>query len=57
MKIKAAPGLLCPMEDKPREYISDDAKGVEVPNTAYYQRLINDGSLVEVPAKTKGGTD
>ena len=55
MKVKAVPGLKCPMEGKPREYITDDPKGVIVPDTSYYQRLIDDGSLVLVPAKTKGG--
>lgn len=55
MKVKAAPSLQCPMEGKPREYINDDPKGVVVPDTSYYQRLLDDGSLVLVPAKTKGG--
>jgi len=55
MKLKAAPGLQCPMEGKPREYINDDPKGVVVPDTSYYQRLVDDGSLVLVQAKNKGG--
>jgi hypothetical protein len=57
MKVKAAPGLLCPMENKPREYITDTGKGMDVPDTAYYRRLVTDGSLVEIVAtpKTKGG--
>ena len=55
MKVKAAPGLKCPMEDRPKEYINDDPKGVAVPDTSYYQRLLDDGSLVLVPTKTKGG--
>ncbi|MBU4274016.1 MAG: DUF2635 domain-containing protein [Planctomycetes bacterium] len=55
MKLKAATGLQCPMEGKPREYINDDPKGVVVPDTSYYQRLVDDGSLVLVQAKTKGG--
>lgn len=55
MKVTAAPGLMCPMEGKPREYINDDPKGVVVPDTSYYQRLLDDGSLVLVPVKTKGG--
>lgn len=57
MKLKAAPGLKCPMEGKPREYITD-SKAVEVPDSPYYRRLINDGSLIEVvvsPQKVKGG--
>jgi hypothetical protein len=56
MKVKAAAGQQCPMEGNPREYITDDAKGVDVPDTAYYRRLVDDGSLVEIPAKTKGVT-
>jgi hypothetical protein len=55
MKVKAAPGLQCPKEDNPREYIGDDDKGQDVPDTTYYRRLLDDGSLVLVPAKTKGG--
>lgn len=47
--VKAAPGRQCPMEEKPRSYITD-TEAVEVPETAYYVRLIGDGSLV--PAET-----
>jgi len=47
MKVKAAPGLTCPMEKRPRKYITD-AQVVEVPNTAYYARLVSDGSLVRI---------
>jgi len=56
MKLKAAPGLQCPMEGKPREYITD-SKTVEVPESPYYRRLVSDGSLIEVVAtpKAKGG--
>jgi len=50
MLVKAAPGLQCPKETAPREYITDDPKGVEVPATVYYRRLVDDGSLLEVPA-------
>jgi hypothetical protein len=57
MKVKAALGLKCPMEGNPREYITDDPKGVAVPDTSYYQRLLDDGSLVLVPAKTTKGGD
>lgn len=45
----ASKGLKCPKEGKPREYITDSVP-VDVPNTAYYQRLLSDGSLV--PATT-----
>lgn len=55
MKVKAASGLKCPMEDNPRKYITDDPKGIVVPDTSYYQRLVDDGSLELVPVKTKGG--
>ncbi len=55
MKVRAAKGLQCPMEDNPRAFITDDAKGVEVADTSYYRRLIADGSLEEVPQKAKGG--
>jgi hypothetical protein len=49
MKVKAAPGSKCPMEGKPRAYITD-AEACEVPETSYYKRLIVDGSLVLAPA-------
>ena len=45
MQVKAAPGLQCPMENKRDQYITD-AKSVTVPDTAYYRRLVDDGSLV-----------
>lgn len=58
MQVQAAPGLQVPMEDKPREYITD-AVAVEVPDTAYYQRRISDGDLVAVapgaPSKSSKG--
>ena len=57
MRIKAAPGLKCPMEGKPRDYITD-SKAVEVSESPYYRRLVSDGSLIEVvaaPQKVKGG--
>lgn len=47
MKVQAAPGLKVPMEEKPRDYIVDDTP-VEVPDTAYYQRRITDGDLLDV---------
>jgi hypothetical protein len=59
MLVKSSPGLKTPMEGKPREYIND-TDPVEVAS-AYYTRLVDDGSLVVVnetrpaaPAK-KGG--
>jgi len=52
MKVKAKEGLQCPMEGQPRKYITDSA-AVEVPGTAYYLRLIADGSLVQVAEEAK----
>jgi hypothetical protein len=49
MKVLAAPGLECPMENDPthRKRIPDSGPGVEVPDdSAFYQRLLADGSLV-----------
>jgi len=62
MKVTSAPGTRCPKEDRPREYIGDE-KAEEVPDTAYYKRLVAEGSLVlakEAPAdevKSKRGGD
>ncbi len=54
MNVIAAKGLRCPMEAKPRQYITDD-KAVHVPASAYYRRLVADGSLVIAPSgKTPG---
>ena len=46
MKVKAAPGIKVPKEDKPREYITD-VEAVDVPDTAYYLRRIAEGDLIE----------
>lgn len=53
MKVKAAPGLKCPMENRHREYITD-SEAVDVPDTSYYRRLVVDGSLVKADDKAKG---
>lgn len=50
MKVIAAKGTRCPKEGNPREYITDDV-AVDVPETAYYKRLVADGSLVEQQAE------
>lgn len=50
MLVQAAPGLKVPMEEKPREYITD-AKPVDVPESAYYLRRLADGDLVKVEKK------
>ena len=47
MKVLAREDTRCPMEHKPRAYITD-SKPVEVPDTGYYKRLVSDGSLVIV---------
>lgn len=46
MIVQAAPGAKCPKEGKPREYITDNTP-VEVPDSAYYIRLVADGSLIK----------
>lgn len=62
LRVKAAAGQRCPLEHKPREYINDNPAGAEVADSAYYRRLIADGSLLVVtpaaesePKKAKGG--
>jgi hypothetical protein len=51
MRVLAAPGTRCPKEGKPRDYITDST-AVTVPDSAYYRRLVADGSLVEAVAET-----
>ena len=46
MKVKAAPGLKVPREGRPREYITDQIE--DVPASAYYRRLVADGSLLNM---------
>lgn len=53
--VTTKPGEKCPCEENPRTYISHNPKGTEVNDTTYYRRLLADGSLSLVPAKTKGG--
>lgn len=54
--VKAKPGEICPREDNPRAHITDSTKGTPVNNSAYYRRLIGEGSLLLVtkPKKTGG---
>ncbi|MBG4226017.1 DUF2635 domain-containing protein [Pseudomonas aeruginosa] len=47
MNVIAAPGLQVPLEDKPREYITD-SKARSVPDRAYYHRRIAAGELLLV---------
>lgn len=53
MKVIAKPGASCPKEGKPREYITDK-EPQEVPETTYYLRLIEDGSLLRAENSNKG---
>lgn len=53
MKVKAAPGLLVPKENRPRVYISDK-RFETVPNTAYYLRLVACADLI-VASNTGNG--
>lgn len=52
IKVKALPGARCPMEHDPRRYITDAAP-VEVPQSLYYLRLLDEGSLVPAGGTTK----
>lgn len=54
MKVKAASGTKCPKEDNPRRYI-DDKTAVEVRATAYYRRLVAEGSLIKMEDEKGGG--
>lgn len=47
MQVMSKPGTQCPMEGKPREYIGD-AEPMSVPESSYYLRLIDDGSLIRI---------
>lgn len=46
MKVKAALGVKVPVEDKPHVYI--EQRAVDVDETLYYRRRIDDGDLVIV---------
>lgn len=46
MKVKAEVGIKVPMENQPYAYIEQEP--VEVEDSIYYQRRINDGDLVLV---------
>lgn len=51
MEVKAAPGLRVPREGQARKYIGNEF--VIVPDSAYYRRLVKDGSLVRKSKKQK----
>ncbi|ELL6061450.1 hypothetical protein RXS61_001630 [Shigella sonnei] len=55
MKVKAAKGLLVPKENNPFRYI-DDRAFVEVPDSAYYRRLLQSGDLQGKPVTGKTAT-
>ena len=55
MNLIAATGLKVPMEGKPHDYITD-AEAIVVPESAYYQRRITDGDLIEVVPTIKTTT-
>jgi len=55
MLVKAKQGTKCPKEGKPREYI--DENGADVPASAYYNRLVRDGSLVSAEARKSGSSE
>jgi hypothetical protein len=48
MKVKTNTGEICPREENYKEFVTDAAEGVEVPDTAYYRRLVVEGSLVAI---------
>ncbi|MDA8137984.1 MAG: hypothetical protein M0036_04950 [Desulfobacteraceae bacterium] len=52
LKVMAPEGRICPMEGGKRIGIIGDRTPVGVPDTAYYRRLLAEGSLIR-PAKTK----
>ncbi|MDF0377695.1 DUF2635 domain-containing protein [Methylophilus sp. YYY-1] len=52
MFVVAAPGIKVPKEDKPHDYIEQEA--VEVSDdSAYYLRRISDGDLIITEQKTE----
>lgn len=53
MQVIAAAGIQVPMEDKPREYITD-SQALDVPASAYYLRMLADGDLL--PADEQAST-
>ncbi|MBI0067565.1 MULTISPECIES: DUF2635 domain-containing protein [Snodgrassella] len=51
MKVKAADGLRVPKENRVNSYITNQP--VEVPESLYYRRLVNDGDLIMVTENLK----
>ncbi|WP_256946571.1 DUF2635 domain-containing protein [Klebsiella pneumoniae] len=50
MKVKAREGIRVPREDNARRYIEQEP--VEVPESTYYLRRLNEGDLVKVTDAT-----
>ncbi|MDX7658464.1 DUF2635 domain-containing protein [Klebsiella quasipneumoniae] len=50
MKVKAREGIRVPREDNARRYIEQEL--VEVPESTYYLRRLNEGDLVKVTDAT-----
>lgn len=44
--VRTPPGLKCPREGQHRSYITDEAKGTSVSDSAFYRRLVAEGSLI-----------
>lgn len=55
MQVIAAAGIQVPMEDKPREYITD-SQTLDVPASAYYLRMLADGDLLPADEQTSTKT-
>lgn len=48
MQVRTNAGEICPREENYKEFVTDAAEGVDVPDTAYYRRLVVEGSLVAI---------
>jgi len=59
LSVIAPPGLICPKEGGKPAGIITDSQAVTVPDTAYYRRLLREGSLLDAakpaPAAAKKG--
>lgn len=61
LSVIAPPGRICPKEGGLHKGKITDSQAVTVPSTAYYRRLLREGSLVHpdaqpaAPAVKKGG--
>lgn len=48
MRVIAAEGVQVPMEGQPRRYVTD-GEAVDVTDSAYYRRRLDDGDLLLAP--------